>query len=99
MKKSYVKPCSISCIVAAEQAMLAGSDKGLRITNENFERADPIVLGLLRLEVVLRKTHSIMMKSKIKPLKKGKTNEFQEDLRSYPWCHCRRLDIMFKRFE
>ena len=25
--------------------MLAGSDKGLRITNENFERADPIVLG------------------------------------------------------
>ena len=45
MKKSYVKPCSICVIVAAEQAMLAGSDKGLRVTNENLERADPIVLG------------------------------------------------------
>ena len=45
MKKSYVKPCSICVIVAAEQAMLAGSDKGLRITNQDFERADPIVLG------------------------------------------------------
>lgn len=45
MKKSYVRPCSTCVIVAAEQAMLAGSDKGLRITNENFERADPIVLG------------------------------------------------------
>ncbi len=44
MKKSYVKPCSICVIVAAEQAMLAGS-KGLRITNQDFERADPIVLG------------------------------------------------------
>lgn len=45
MKKSYVKPCSICVIVAAEQAILAGSDKGLRITNQDFERADPIVLG------------------------------------------------------
>ena len=45
MKKSYVRPCSTCVVVAAEQAMLAGSDKGLRITNENFERADPIVLG------------------------------------------------------
>lgn len=44
MKKSYVKPCSTCVIVAAEQAMLAGS-KGLRITNQDFERADPIVLG------------------------------------------------------
>jgi hypothetical protein len=31
--------------VAAEQAMLAGSDKKLRITNENFERADHTTLG------------------------------------------------------
>lgn len=45
MKKSYVRPCSTCVIVAAEQAMLAESKKGLRITNENFERADPIVLG------------------------------------------------------
>ena len=44
MKKNYVKPCSSCIVMAAEQAMLAGS-KGLRITNENFERADPIVLG------------------------------------------------------
>ena len=45
MKKDYVKPCSSCIAMAAEQAMLTGSDKGLRITNENFERADPIVLG------------------------------------------------------
>ena len=45
MKKDYVKPCSSCIAMAAEQVMLAGSDKGLRITNENFERADPIVLG------------------------------------------------------
>lgn len=45
MKKDYVKPCSSCIAMAAEQAMLAGSDKGLRITNENFERADPVVLG------------------------------------------------------
>lgn len=45
MKKSYVKPCSTCVIMAVEQAMLAGSDKGLRITNQDFERADPIVLG------------------------------------------------------
>ena len=44
MKKDYVKPCSSCIAMAAEQAMLTGS-KGLRITNENFERADPIVLG------------------------------------------------------
>lgn len=44
MKKSYVKPCSTCVIMAVEQAMLAGS-KGLRITNQDFERADPIVLG------------------------------------------------------
>lgn len=44
MKKDYVKPCSSCIAMAAEQVMLAGS-KGLRITNENFERADPIVLG------------------------------------------------------
>jgi len=31
--------------MAAEQAMLTGSDKGLRITNENFERADHTTLG------------------------------------------------------
>ena len=36
MKKDYVKPCSSCIAMAAEQAMLAGSDKGLRITNENF---------------------------------------------------------------
>ena len=29
MKKSYVRPCSTCVIVAAEQAMLAGSDKKL----------------------------------------------------------------------
>ncbi|WP_456099503.1 hypothetical protein [Prevotella jejuni] len=44
MKKDYVKPCSSCIAMAAEQAMLTGS-KGLRITNENLERADPIVLG------------------------------------------------------
>ena len=44
MKKDYVKPCSSCIAMAAEQAMLTGS-KGLRITTENFERADPIVLG------------------------------------------------------
>lgn len=44
MKKNYVKPCSSCIVMAAEQAMLAGS-KGLRITNQDFERADPIVLG------------------------------------------------------
>ena len=40
MKKNYVKPCSSCIVMAAEQAMLAGS-KGLRITNQDFERADP----------------------------------------------------------
>lgn len=44
MKKNYVKPCSSCVAMAAEQAMLVGS-KGLRVTNENLERADPIVLG------------------------------------------------------
>lgn len=44
MKKDYVKPCSSCIAMAAEQAMLTGS-KGLRITNENLERADPVVLG------------------------------------------------------
>ena len=44
MKKNYVKPCSSCIVMAAEQAMLAGS-KGLRITNQYFERADPVVLG------------------------------------------------------
>ena len=44
MKKNYVKPCSTCVIMAAEQAMLADS-KGLRITNENFERADHTTLG------------------------------------------------------
>ena len=44
MKKSYVKPCSTCVIMAVEQAMLAGS-KGLRVTNQNLERVDPIVLG------------------------------------------------------
>lgn len=44
MKKNYVKPCSSCIVMAAEQAMLAGS-KGLRITNQDFERADSIVLG------------------------------------------------------
>lgn len=43
MKKNYVKPCSSCVAMAAEQAMLVGS-KGLRVTNENLERADPIVL-------------------------------------------------------
>lgn len=45
MKKNYEKPCCSSMVVAVEQAMLVGSDKGLRITNQDFERADPIVLG------------------------------------------------------
>ena len=44
MKKIYVKPCSSCIAMAAEQAMLTGS-KGLRITNENLERTDPVVLG------------------------------------------------------
>lgn len=44
MKKNYVKPCSSCVAMAAEQAMLVES-KGLRVTNENLERADPIVLG------------------------------------------------------
>ena len=44
MKKSYVKPCSICVIVAAEQAMLAGS-KGLRVTNQNLERVDHTIIG------------------------------------------------------
>ena len=44
MKKNYVKPCSSCIVMAAEQAMLAGS-KGLRITNQYFERADTVVLG------------------------------------------------------
>lgn len=44
MKKNYEKPCCSSMVVAVEQAMLAGSN-GLRITNQDFERADPIVLG------------------------------------------------------
>ncbi len=44
MKKDYVKPCSSCIVMAAEQAMLAGS-KGLGIKNQNLERADPIVLG------------------------------------------------------
>lgn len=45
MKKDYVKPCSSCIAMAAEQAMLAGSDKGLRITNQDFERADHTTLG------------------------------------------------------
>lgn len=44
MKKNYVKPCSSCIVMAAEQAMLTAS-KGLRITNQDFERADPIVLS------------------------------------------------------
>lgn len=45
MKKDYVKPCSSCIAMAAEQAMLAGTDKGLRITNQDFERADHTTLG------------------------------------------------------
>ena len=45
MKKNYEKPCCSSMVVAVEQAMLAGSDKGLRITNQDFERADHTTLG------------------------------------------------------
>jgi hypothetical protein len=45
MKKDYVKPCSSCIAMAAEQAMLTGSDKGLRITNQDFERADHTTLG------------------------------------------------------
>lgn len=45
MKKDYVKPCSSCIVMAAEQAMLTGSDKGLRITNQDFERADHTTLG------------------------------------------------------
>ena len=44
MKKNYEKPCCSSMVVAAEQAMLAESN-GLRITNQNFERADHTTLG------------------------------------------------------
>lgn len=45
MKKNYEKPCCSSMVVAVEQAMLVGSDKGLRITNQDFERADHVILG------------------------------------------------------
>ncbi len=45
MKKNYEKPCCSSMVVAVEQAMLVGSDKGLRITNQDFERADHTTLG------------------------------------------------------
>ena len=45
MKKDYVKPCSSCIAMAAEQAMLARSDEGLRITNQDFERADHTTLG------------------------------------------------------
>lgn len=45
MKKSYVKPCSTCVIMAVEQAMLAESKKGLRITNENLERVDHAIIG------------------------------------------------------
>jgi hypothetical protein len=45
MKKNYEKPCCSSMVVAVEQAMLAGSDKGLRITNQDFERANHTTLG------------------------------------------------------
>ena len=45
MKKDYVKPCSSCIVMAAEQAMLTGSDKGLRITNENLERVDHTIIG------------------------------------------------------
>lgn len=45
MKKSYVKPCSTCVIMAVEQAMLAESKKGLRITNENLERVDHTIIG------------------------------------------------------
>jgi hypothetical protein len=31
--------------MAVEQAMLAESKKGLRITNENLERVDPTIIG------------------------------------------------------
>lgn len=45
MKKDYVKPCSSCIAMAAEQAMLARSDEGLRITNQDFERVDHTTLG------------------------------------------------------
>lgn len=45
MKKNYEKPCCSSMVVAVEQAMLAGSDKGLRITNQDFERENHTTLG------------------------------------------------------
>lgn len=45
MKKNYEKPCCSSMVVAVEQAMLTRSDKGLRITNQDFERADHTTLG------------------------------------------------------
>ena len=45
MKKNYEKPCCSSMVVAVEQATLTGSDKGLSITNQDFERADPVALG------------------------------------------------------
>lgn len=45
MKKNYVKPCSTCVIMAVEQAMLAESKKGLRITNGNLERVDHTIIG------------------------------------------------------
>lgn len=44
MKKDYVKPCSSCIAMAAEQAMLADS-KGLRVTNQDLERASHITIG------------------------------------------------------
>lgn len=37
MKKSYVKPCSVCVVMAAEQAMLAGSPGA---KNENYNKKE-----------------------------------------------------------
>lgn len=42
MKQNYVKPCSSCIVMAAEQAMLAGS---LGAKNQNLDRAAPIIIG------------------------------------------------------
>lgn len=42
MKKNYVKPCSSCIVMAAEQAMLAGS---LGAKNQNLDRAAHTTIG------------------------------------------------------
>lgn len=42
MKQNYVKPCSSCIVMAAELPMLKDS---FRVTNQNLDRAAPIIIG------------------------------------------------------